>query len=83
MTLLLACVLGFLLAFGWEHFCTHIIKKTSLIVQGWRFHHSLYGLLFLTFGFLIPNNILLGIGIGIIVQHTMTDGFRFISKERI
>lgn len=83
MTILLMCIIGYILAHAWEYFCAHILKKTSLIIRGWRLHHSLYGLLFLILGFLLQNIFLTGIGFGIIIQHTITDGFRFISKERI
>ncbi len=83
MTLLLSSLAGFALAFIWDYFCTHVIKKASLIILGWRLHHSLYGVLLLIVGYLVQNMTLLGIGIGVLVQHTLTDGFRFISKEQI
>lgn len=80
MTLLLFSMLGILLAFGWEYVCTHIIKKTSFILFGWRLHHSLFGLMFIFLGFLTQNIILIGVGVGILIQHIATDGFRFMSK---
>lgn len=83
MTLLLACVVGFIVAYIWEYVCTNIIKKTSLILFGWRLHHSLYGILFIAIGFSVRNMSLIGIGIGVLIQHTITDGFRFISKEHL
>lgn len=81
MTIIIFTILGFLLAFGWELFCSKILKKTSFIIFNWRLHHSLYGLFFIGLGFIIQNIMLIGLGIGIIIQHTMTDGFRFISKK--
>jgi hypothetical protein len=81
MTFMLTVVIGFVLAFVWEYFCVNIIKRTVLIVWDWRLHHSLYGLLFLILGFLVQNIIFIGLGIGIVVQHTFTDGFRFVSKK--
>lgn len=80
-SIVIASLFGFILATLWEMFCVKIIKKTSLIILGYRLHHSLYGLLFVIFGFELQNNILFGLGIGILIQHTITDGFRFLSKE--
>lgn len=77
----MSLLLGFLFAYGWEFFCTKIIKQTSLIILGYRLHHSIYGLLFLGLGYINKNVFLAGFGIGIIVQHTLTDGYRFISFE--
>jgi hypothetical protein len=81
MTLIITSILGFILAYGWEYFCTHIIKRTALIILGYRLHHSLYGLLFIVLGLYVQNIILIGLGIGILIQHTVTDGFRFLSKK--
>ena len=81
MTLLISSILGILLAYSWEIFCTKILKKTSLIIFGYRLHHSIYGLLFLVIGIISINIVCDGLGVGIIIQHTITDGFRFISKE--
>lgn len=78
---LTSLLLGFLAAYGWELFCSRIIKQTSLIILGYRLHHSLYGLLFMGAGYISKNMFLAGFGIGIILQHTLTDGFRFISLE--
>lgn len=63
-------------------------KKDALIVKGYRLHHSLYGLIGLMFSLFFFLNgrieafqVLIGLSIGILVQHTLTDGFRFVSKE--
>lgn len=81
MTFLISSLFGIILAYAWEYFCTKVIKKTSLIIYGYRLHHSLYGLLFVFIGFLNQNILLFGMGVGILIQHTTTDGFRFISRE--
>jgi len=82
MIWIIAISAGFLAAFAWEYFCTHILRKTSLIINGWRLHHSIYGLLFFVIGLLFSNTFITSFGVGILIQHTLTDGFRFISKEK-
>lgn len=82
MNIFLSCISGIILAYLWEYICIHLIKKTSFIIRGFRFHHSIYGLIFIASGIVFRNATILGIGLGIIVQHTITDGFRFVSKER-
>ncbi|MBP9814006.1 hypothetical protein KBC80_02325 [Candidatus Woesebacteria bacterium] len=81
LTIILFSIIGFAIAFIWEFFCTHVIRKTSLILLGYRLHHSIFGLLIIALGLSIQNIPLTGIGVGILIQHTVTDGFRFISKE--
>lgn len=83
LTLLISSIAGFIFASYWEYFCARIIKRTSFILFGWRLHHSLYGILFIAIGFSVRNMSLIGIGIGVLIQHTITDGFRFISKEHL
>ena len=65
----------------YEHFVPRIFKKEALIIVGHRLHHSLYGLVAIIFGAALQNNALFAMGIGIVIQHTATDGFRFFSKE--
>jgi len=95
--ILLICVsilIGFVGAFLYEY-CTgkidrRFFKKDALIISGYRLHHSLYGLfglllsiLFFLSGKVGVSTTLLGLSIGVIIQHTITDGFRFLSKEKI
>jgi len=48
--------------------------------RGYKFHHSCWGLIFILLGFI--NLIFLGLGIGIVIIHTITDGrLVFIEKE--
>ncbi len=81
VALILSAIFGIVLAYFWEYFCTHIIKKKELRLFGWRLHHSIYGIIFVVVGLFNQNIINIGIGVGILIQHTFTDGFRFISKE--
>ncbi len=70
-----------LVAWLYEFTAINLFHKTSLIILGYRLHHSLYGVLFIVLSLINKNVFLLGFGIGIIVQHTVSDGFRFLSKE--
>ena len=81
MTLIISIIIGYLLAHIYERIGIKISNNKPLVISGWRLHHSLYGILFFALFILFQNIILLGIAIGIIVQHTLTDGFRFLSKE--
>lgn len=76
---LLPTIAGYIAAHIYENFGEKIVKKDKLIVYGYRLHHSLYALLFLALGFIDIK--VAFFGIGILIQHTVTDGFRFISKE--
>ncbi len=83
LKLLFSVILGFISAFIWEFFSGKIIHQTALILYGYRLHHSLYGIASILYGTTNKNHFLIGFGIGIIIQHTLTDGFRFISLEPI
>lgn len=82
MTLIISIILGYIIAHLYERVIVMATKKDALIIKGYRLHHSLYGTAFLVLGFLSQNIIAIGLGVGIIVQHTLTDGFRFVSKEK-
>jgi len=55
----------------------------GLILGEYRLHHSLYGLLFILLGIFTHRLTLMSFGLGIIVQHTATDGLWFLTKEVI
>ena len=69
----------------YEKYYTH-----NSVMFGYHFHHSTYGLaLFVSSGIMLLIGydtaplVLLGMGIGIIVMHTISDGrFVFIEKQR-
>ena len=62
MTIIIAVIIGFFLAYGWEWLCERIIKVKAMIVFGYRLHHSLYGLAFIIMGFVFQNIIPFGLG---------------------
>lgn len=87
MTFLLGIAGGYLLAFIYEKtmlFLGKKLKRNSLIVSGYKFHHSIYGLLAILISLLIePRLFLLSLGLGVIVQHYFTgDGLVFITREK-
>lgn len=96
ITLFIFCftIIGYLGACVYEYAAKKIGKaafhRTTLVVFGYRWHHSIYGLIGLVFSIifffnarLTVSGILLGLSFGILIQHTVTDGFRFLSKEKI
>jgi hypothetical protein len=82
MTLLFSLILGMPLAAFYEYLMLKIPGKKGLIIKGYRLHHSIYGLIFITMGLALQSIFCIGLGLGILIQHTLTDGFRFISKEK-
>jgi hypothetical protein len=78
---ILIIALGYVGISIFEFIAINIIKKDRLVVLNHRLHHSIYGLLFIIFGFIFSKLFLIFLGIGVMLQHTITDGFRFISKE--
>lgn len=86
-------IVGYVAAALYEHIAKKMgvifLDKKSLIIYGFRLHHSLYGLLgliisivFFVSGMFKAAQVLLGISIGILLQHFVTDGFKFITKEK-
>lgn len=77
-------IIGIISAFVYEFIVGFIgkqyLNKESLVVFGYKLHHSLYGIIFLTIFLINKKSFYLGFGLGIIFQHTITDGFRFIQK---
>lgn len=82
--LLISFLLGIVAAYLYESLAglvgKNIFNKEALIVNGYKLHHSLYGVLFLVLAYINKNTFFVGFGLGIIAQHTLTDGFRFIQK---
>lgn len=80
----LAIALGIILMFIY----TWKTKKSILVFKGYHLHHSLYG--FISFFFALILYMLkiskvlqfffIGLGIGIILQHILTEKFCFIEK---
>ena len=81
MEIPISIVFGYVLAHVYEKVAIVVSRKRPLVVYGYRLHHSLYGLLFMGLGYWQQQPFFYSIAIGIIMQHTITDGFRFISKE--
>lgn len=82
MEILLSILFGYVLAHVYEKLAIVVSRNTPLVLFRYRLHHSLYGIMCFLLAFWFQQYILYGIGIGIIIQHTITDGFRFVSKER-
>ncbi len=87
---LVAVFLGFFLSrfvsFIYDSNPEKIEKITTK--KGYHFHHSMYGLTsFLPVPIMIDNHhvlttfMLIGLGLGIIIEHTIKCGFIFITKE--
>ena len=61
----------------------HIKENPTVIIKGYHIHHSIIGLLLYAIYIFDQIPILLGIGTGIIVQHTIHDGkFVIVDKQK-
>lgn len=81
MEIPISIVFGYVLAHVYEKVAIVVSRNRPLVVCGYRLHHSLYGILLVGLGYWYQQPLVYGVAIGIIMQHTITDGFRFISKE--
>ena len=53
----------------------------SIHAFGYHFHHSVFGLFVFIIGLLIRNDLLIGLGLGIVASHTFrTKEFTFVHK---
>ncbi|MFH1841045.1 MAG: hypothetical protein ABH807_02735 [Candidatus Shapirobacteria bacterium] len=78
----LAVLFGFVFGEVWVLITKRCGRKPFL--GEYHLHHSLFGVLLFFIGFLtqgIVTVVLLGLGMGIIVQHTCREGFEFITKK--
>ena len=80
-------VFGYLLGKFWL-FLAHTFKKRVTRFtrfKGYHFHHSSLGLLMLLTAFFIYppwlRIVVAGLGVGIFIHHTMTEGLIFITKD--
>ena len=87
--LIVSVIVGYLFAYVYEYLAKKIgktIHKDALYIKEYKLHHSIYGLILIATSifFLQETKIcilLIGIGIGIIIQHYFTgDGLVFITK---
>jgi hypothetical protein len=79
---LLGILLGYRFCVMWV-WATDKIKKRS-IVRGYHFHHSLFFISPFLLAFFFSENVSLvlwGIGTGIVIEHTLKEGFKFITRE--
>jgi hypothetical protein len=81
MFFFLALITGILIAALYEDVLPRITRKKSLVIYGHLLHHSIYGVVFVLLGLALKNISAMGFGVGILIQHTVTDGFRFISRR--
>lgn len=88
MSLILSFIFGIIFAYIYEKLPFYkFIGKKSLIIFGYKLHHSLYGLFLIIVGvldvFQINNLLLVSAGIGMIFEHYLTGGkLDFITKEK-
>lgn len=80
-------ILGCICAYIYEKAMPVISKKQSLIISGYKLHHSIYGLVLVLMSFLLTDNtetrvFLIASGIGVIFEHYKTGGgLDFVTKE--
>ena len=62
-----------------------VVGVKKLVIRGYKFHHSLYGIIPIISAFFFHENaiLLISSGIGVIVEHYLTGGgLDFITKEK-
>ena len=80
-------IFGFLFAYVYEFGGKHLIKLATnevnpgLIIGCYRLHHSIYGLISFGYATIKMDTFWISFGLGIILQHTLFDGFYFITPE--
>lgn len=85
--MMITSFIGFLSGFIFGALWERSTKKISHLCHqgGYHFHHSLFGIFVLFFiPFVVDINKILFIicfGLGVITQHTIQDGFVFITKD--
>lgn len=82
LVFLLGILLGFTFGVVWVWATDKLSAKP--IIKGYHFHHSMFtipALFIALFTQEVITVILLGLGIGIIIQHTYREGFKFITKK--
>jgi len=86
LNLIVGFLLGLVSAFIYENLpFQKVVGVKKLVIGGYKFHHSLYGVILITFSFFFRDNaiILASSGIGVIVEHFLTGGgLDFITKEK-
>ncbi len=82
LAFLLGVLSGFALGEVWVLMTDRYDKKSFF--KGYHFHHNLFAVPLFLIAFFTQEVIavvLLGSGIGLIIQHTYREGFKFITKE--
>jgi len=79
--LILGLIFGILFTIIYE-FLLKIIPSLPIVkLNGFHFHHSIYGVIFIVVYFFVKIPLLLGIGLGIILWHSWNEKkFVFINK---
>ncbi len=87
--IIVPCLIGIASGYIYEFIMSKVGRlsnKSKVVISKYKLHHSLYGLIFILIGlstltqYSIP---LLALGVGIIIQHSLSgDGFVFITKEK-
>ncbi len=84
---LIGLLAGFIVSYMYETVIPIITRKKSLIINGYKLHHSLYGILLILIPFIWSNSnsqmiLFITSGIGVIAEHYFTGGgLDFVTKE--
>lgn len=83
--LILGLIVGILIGYIYEFIMFRVGKafnKSKIVISKYKLHHSLYGLLFTILGLGTHSVLIISLGVGIVMQHTISgDGFVFITKD--
>jgi hypothetical protein len=83
--LVFGLVSGYTFGYLWERCTTKTNLRRLTHFESVHFHHSLLGLIAVLVSFIFrgrPQVIVLCFGLGIIVEHSIREGFLFITKDK-
>ncbi|KKR11698.1 MAG: hypothetical protein UT39_C0004G0057 [Candidatus Woesebacteria bacterium GW2011_GWA1_39_21] len=87
LTLSLGVILGFITGKMWSNTFYKLQKMIThkTFLKNYHIHHSLGGLIISLLAVIILNNwletIIVGLGIGMLIEHTISNGFVFLTKK--
>jgi hypothetical protein len=82
--IILGGIFGILYQGGYDILSEKTNSEPIVTFNGYHFHHSMYGAILIPIGFIISNPIIIGLGIGIIIEHTvLEEKYIFIEKQNL
>jgi hypothetical protein len=76
-------IFGILYQAGYDVLSEKTNTEPIVTFNGYHFHHSMYGAILIPIGFITSNPIIIGAGVGIIIEHTiLEEKYIFIEENQ-